>query len=140
MSDESALRTLVDYGATVRSAVADHGDARIAVEITPDVDARTVLTGLQEVCPSAELIGKHAHDRPVRTDQQFRRILTERLTDKQLNALRAAYFAGYFEWPRESTAEEVAEPMEISSSTVHFHLRHGLRKLLRTFFEAQHTT
>ncbi|MFB6301486.1 MAG: bacterio-opsin activator domain-containing protein [Haloferacaceae archaeon] len=134
----SAIRALVDYGATVRSAVADHGDARITVEVAPNADVRTVRNGLRGVCPSAQLLGKRTLDRPVRTVQQFHKTLTERLTDKQLNALRTAYFAGYFGWPRESTAEEIAEQMSISSSTFHFHLRHALRKVLQTFLEAQH--
>lgn len=136
-SGTTALRTLVDHGATVRSAVADSGDARIVVETAPDADARTVLDGLREACPSAQLIGKRILNRPVRTVQQFRETLAEGLTDKQLNALRAAYFAGYFEWPRESTAEEISEQMSISSSTFHFHLRHALSKVLHTFLKAQ---
>lgn len=133
----SAIRTLVDHGVTVRSVVADRGDARITGEVAPNADVRTVRNGLRGVSPSAQLIAKRTLDRPVQTVQQFHKTLAERLTDKQLNALRTAYFAGYFGWPRESTAEEIAEPMQISSSTFHFHLRHALHKVLQTFLEAQ---
>lgn len=138
VSGASAVLALVDYGATVRSAVVDNGTARITTEIAPETGARTLLNGLQEVCPSATLIGKRDLDRPVQTVHQFRESLTEQLTEKQLYTLRAAYFAGYFEWPRESTAEDIADPMAVASSTVHFHLRHGLKKLLMTFFETQY--
>ncbi|WP_435196706.1 bacterio-opsin activator domain-containing protein [Natronomonas sp. EA1] len=131
----SAIMPLVDYGATVSTASADHGVGRLTAEVAPETDTRTVLNGLRALCPSARLVSKRNVDRPTRTGKQFREQLTGRLTDRQLNALRAAYFAGYFEWPRESTAEEIAAPMDISSSTFHFHLRHALEKLLLSFFE-----
>jgi predicted DNA binding protein len=57
------------------------------------------------------------------------------LTDRQHAALRAAYFGGYFDWPRGSTAEEVADAMGVSSPTLHNHLRKGQRELLRVLFE-----
>ncbi|MFC7155046.1 bacterio-opsin activator domain-containing protein [Halomarina halobia] len=139
VSGASEVSSLVDFGATVRSMVADDGEARVIAEVAPDTDTLTVLNGLREVCPSATLTGKRDLDRPLQTVHQFRETLTEQLTEKQLNALRAAYFAGYFEWPRASTAEDIADPMEVSSSTLHFHLRHAMRKLLMVFFEAQDT-
>lgn len=137
VSGPSAIRPLRDYGATIRSAVADRGTGRITVELTPETDVRTVLNGLRDVCPSAELGAKRELDRPVETVQQFRETLTERLTEKQLQALRTAYFAGYFEWPRRSSAEEIADSLDISSATLHFHLRHALDKVLVALFERE---
>ncbi|MEF8778108.1 MAG: helix-turn-helix domain-containing protein, partial [Natronomonas sp.] len=46
-----------------------------------------------------------------------------------------AYFAGYFDWPRGSTAEEGADSMGVSSPTLHNHLRKAERKLLSSFFD-----
>jgi predicted DNA binding protein len=140
LSGSSAIRPLLDYGATIRSAVADRGTGRITVELTPATDVRTVLDGLRNVCPSAELGAKRELDRPVETVQQFRGTLTERLTEKQLNTLRTAYFAGYFAWPRRSTAEEIAESMGISSATLHFHLRRALDKVFVALFEREYDT
>jgi len=57
------------------------------------------------------------------------------LTDRQREALEAAYRAGYFNWPRDSTAEEVAETLDISSSTLHSHLRKAEGSLLEDLFE-----
>jgi hypothetical protein len=48
--------------------------------------------------------------------------------------LRTGYLAGYFDWPRRSTAEEVADTMDISSATLHGHVRKSLRELLDVFF------
>ena len=55
------------------------------------------------------------------------------LTDRQYRAMSVALSAGYYDWPRESTAEEVAAAMDISSPTLHEHLRAGERKLLESF-------
>ncbi|WP_336000023.1 PAS domain S-box protein [Halorientalis halophila] len=61
--------------------------------------------------------------------------LADDLTDRQQAALSAAYFGGYFDWPRDSTAEEVADSLGITSPTLHQHLRHAERKLLAAFFD-----
>ncbi|WP_234403482.1 helix-turn-helix domain-containing protein [Halarchaeum acidiphilum] len=52
------------------------------------------------------------------------------LTDKQLQALRTAYVNGYFEWPRETTGEDVASELGVSGPTFHQHLRKALARLL----------
>ncbi|WP_223302167.1 helix-turn-helix domain-containing protein [Haladaptatus sp. R4] len=61
--------------------------------------------------------------------------LAESLTDRQRTALETAYLAGFFEWPRNSTGEEVAELLDVSAPTFHQHLRHAQSKLLKTFFD-----
>nr|WP_255457504.1 helix-turn-helix domain-containing protein [Halorussus sp. JP-T4] len=57
------------------------------------------------------------------------------MTEKQRTALQAAYFGGYYEYPRESTGEEVADSLDISSPTLHQHLRAAQRKLVGTFLD-----
>ncbi|MFC6793389.1 helix-turn-helix domain-containing protein [Halobaculum halobium] len=37
---------------------------------------------------------------------------------------------GFFEWPRESTGQEVADSLDVSQPTVNRHLRASQRKLL----------
>ena len=58
-----------------------------------------------------------------------------KLTDRQRTALETALAAGFFDWPRGSTGEEVAESFGVSSATLHQHLRISERKLLQAFFE-----
>ncbi|WP_331235632.1 bacterio-opsin activator domain-containing protein [Natronorarus salvus] len=126
----SYVGLLLDHGVVPHSAVAEAGRLRLFAHAPPETELRSLLDELARVCPSVELAGRREVDRPVRTERPRREAFTGRLTDRQLSALRAAYHAGYFEWPRETTAEELAETMGISSSTLHFHLRRGLRKLL----------
>ena len=47
------------------------------------------------------------------------------LTDRQREVLAAAYEAGYYDYPRRATQDEVASTLGISGSTVAEHLRHA---------------
>ena len=76
-------------------------------------------------------------DRSVPTAHDLRSELGGELTDRQKTALRTAYLAGYFESPRDSTAEEVGEALDITGSTLLHHLRTGQRKLLDTYFDGE---
>ncbi|WP_254767343.1 bacterio-opsin activator domain-containing protein [Salinilacihabitans rarus] len=132
----SPTLTLTEYGATVVEMTVADGEATIAVECAADADLRTLVGGLRSAFPDSELLGKREVERSVQTAREFREGLEDRLTDRQEAALRAAYFGGYYDWPRESTAEEIADAMGITSPTLHSHLRKGQRELLRTFFDA----
>jgi predicted DNA binding protein/GAF domain-containing protein len=136
LSGESPLVWLVDHGATIRSVVVDSGQLEVAATVAP-AESRTLLDGLGDAFPGVELTGKRETDRDVRTAGAFRSTVRERLTDRQFEALRTGYLAGYFDWPRRSTAEEVADTMGISSATLHGHFRKSLRELLGVFFEAE---
>ncbi|MBV0925892.1 PAS domain-containing protein [Halomicroarcula limicola] len=135
-TNRSIISTLADHGASITSANAVGGDTYITVELTPENDVRTLVAALQEVVPTIELLGKQVLDQPTKTIPEIKRQVSDRLTTKQRAALSTAYTRGYFAWPRESTAEEVAQTMDIASSTFHFHLRHALDNLLTSFFES----
>ncbi|MEY7847839.1 bacterio-opsin activator domain-containing protein [Natrarchaeobius sp. A-rgal3] len=136
----SPALTLTEYGATVTEAVFEDGTTTITAECGVDADIRTIVDGLRAVYPDSSLIGKRETERAVRTAREYREGLEDRLTDRQEAALRAAYFAGYYDWPRESTAEEVADAMGVTSPTLHSHLRKGQHELLRTFFDGLEAT
>lgn len=127
--------TLSEYGVTIHEAVFEDGVATIIGDCAADTDLRTLVDGLRAAFPDSKLVGKRDVERAVQTAREFREGLEDRLTDRQEAALRAAYFGGYYDWPRESTAEEVADAMGVSSPTLHNHLRKGQHELLRTFFD-----
>ncbi len=132
---ESTVKRLVEAGAAVQSATANGGEVSIVAEIPHETDVRKVVDTFQAAYPAAELVGKRTIDRPIQTAQEFRRSLTDRLTDRQQTALRTAYFAGYYDWPRGSTAEEVAGALDIASATLHYHLRKAQHQLLTALFD-----
>lgn len=56
------------------------------------------------------------------------------LTEKQSNALRAAYHHGYFDRPRGSSASEIADSLGVAHSTFLQHLRTAQRKVFEQHY------
>ena len=135
VSDDSALVALAEHGATVRDAHAEEGRARVTAVIAADENARELVAALQAAFPAVELAGKRDVEDRSSTVPTAAAQATEQLTDRQMAALESAYRSGYYETPRESTAQEVAESMGIASSTLHQHLQAAHRKLLTGVFE-----
>lgn len=133
-SDSPAL-TLVERGGSLTELTASGGRGSLTAEFVPGVDVREVVESVKEAFPETEMVTKREVERSVQTDTEFREALDDTLTDKQRSVLRAAYLSGYFDWPRGSTAEELAESLGISSPTFHSHLRRAQRKLLDTYLD-----
>jgi predicted DNA binding protein/PAS domain-containing protein len=131
----SGAEVMMEYGATMRRADADSGRGTLILEAPHTADVREIVAAYQSYNPQSELVTKRRVDRPLRTADQLQSEIEDELTDKQLSAVSVAYYSGYYEWPRESTAEEVAESIGISASTLHQHLRHAHRKLLTAILE-----
>ena len=135
VAGEEPATTLTDLGGHVAAFVAEDGAQRITAEFTTETDVRAVFDGFQSPFPGSSLFSKQEVQRPVQTTDGFRRSLEDDLTEKQQSVLRAAYLAGYFEWPRGSTAEELADSIGVSSPTLHNHLRKAQQKVLTAFFD-----
>jgi hypothetical protein len=135
IDDASVAGNVIDQGANLRELVAEDGHARIRCEVTPFTDVREFAEDVVAKSPSASLLAKREVEPSVRSPTEFQRSLDSRLTDRQRSVLQAAYHAGYFDWPRGSTAEDIADSIGVSSPTLHNHLRRGQRKLLATFFD-----
>lgn len=135
MTGSSLVVTLSEYGAKTKTAVSEGGEATIVAELPSDTDVRGVVERVQTKFPDVELVAKREKERELRTARDFRQDFDQRLTDTQRTALRAAYFAGYYEWPRDSTAEEVADALGVASPTFHQHIRKAQRELLAAFFD-----
>lgn len=129
---ESAPKTLVGAGTTVRSVRAEDGELRVVADAADEVDARRAVEACRTDYPETTLVAKRTVERPAKTAE---RSLDDRveLTEKQRQALVAAYSAGYFDWPRDSTGEEIAESLGISPPTFHSHLRKAQRQVVTEF-------
>ena len=131
----SVVTRLANRGVRIRSMTAAEGEGRLRLLVPAGVRPRSIVEAVTESCPGAELVARHEHERPPRTDAEYRHSLEKRLTDKQLLALRKAYVSGYFEPQRQISGPELADSMGISRSTFHQHLRAAQRKVLEEFFE-----
>ena len=62
-----------------------------------------------------------------------------RLTDRQYEVVQAALNAGYFQWPRDVTSDELAAQFGISRATLLEHLRKAESKLIADGLESATT-
>ncbi|WP_083893778.1 histidine kinase N-terminal 7TM domain-containing protein [Halovivax asiaticus] len=135
VSGDAVLGSLEAHGAHVREVRADIGETRYEIEIASEADVRTMLDRVTRQFPATRVLSKRERSGPVdRPDAISGDVLGE-LTDRQQEAIEAAYRAGYFNWPRDSNAEEVAETLDISSATLHGHLRKAHHSVLSQIFD-----
>lgn len=135
VSEGTPLRTVSALGVTVGGATYEDGRGRITAELPSGEEVRRVAEAIRRRF-EADTVAKVERDRSVTTAGELREELSDRLTDRQETALRTAFLAGYFESPRDSTAEEVGDALDITGSTLLHHLRAGQRKLLDSFLDA----
>jgi len=136
VDERTLLGRLASLGVTVRAAEFADGSGEVVVELPPEEDVRRIAETVTRA-HDADVVAKREHEQDVTTAREFRETLGERLTDRQTEALRTAFFANYFESPRGSNAEEVAEALDITGPTLLHHLRAGQRKLLAAFLDAE---
>ncbi|WP_440767411.1 bacterio-opsin activator domain-containing protein [Natronorubrum sp. DTA7] len=132
---ESGVRTLANHGATIRDVSVEDGVGRCVIEVSQDADVREIAEALTVVYENTQLIARREVDRSVQTAAERRDRILDQLTDRQLTTLRLAYYSGFFDWPRESTGEEIADTMGVTPPTMHQHLRKGLKAVLCEFFD-----
>lgn len=131
----SPALTLVGFDARVESYVAEDGLGSLVATVATDTDVRTVVDALTGRYPQSSLAATETVERTVDPGAGFSASLRDDLTERQAAVLRAAYHGGYFQWPRESTAEELADSLDVASPTLHNHLRVAQAKLLDAYFE-----
>lgn len=133
--DASISAALADHGGVVTEATAENGKARIVAEFPADTDVRAVVDALEAKYPDTELLARRERERTDASGARLRSAFADALTDRQHEVLRTAYLGGYFEWPRDTTGEDLATSLGIAKPTFHEHLRAAERKLLTTFFD-----
>lgn len=133
----TVLSTIAEYGVKIQTARATGEEIGVDVAISNDADLSRFMEFVQSQFQSAQLVSKTRSDRPLRTPTEFQYEFEERLTDRQIEVLRIAYLRGFFEWPRESTGQAIADSLDVSQPTVNRHLRACQRKLFTMLFEEE---
>ncbi|MBV0901587.1 PAS domain S-box protein [Haloarcula salina] len=125
---------LLDVGARATELVVEGGTLTITVEAPPDADSRTIQETLSECLPPLSLTSRRERERE-RVSPDGDDGPRDSLTDRQREVLRTAYLAGYYAWPRDTNAEELADTLGIASPTLHQHLRRAERNLIDDVFD-----
>lgn len=132
---DSLLGRLVNHGANVTGVTADRNAATYTVELASDAGVRTLLERVQHSFPETRLDAKREVNRPYEPADKVTGQRVEKLTERQQDVMETAFRAGYYQWPRDSTAEEIAEMLGIAAPTLHAHLRKAENRLLGHLFD-----
>ncbi len=127
-----------EHGAVVRGATIDGNTGRLVVEAPRGSDVRTLVEGFQNEYPETEFVAQRQRERTIRSLFKLQDALREELTDRQWESLETAYSAGYFEWPREVSGEEVAALIGVSQPTFNKHLRVAERSAFRLLLDHEY--
>ncbi|MFU8869129.1 PAS domain S-box protein [Natronococcus sp.] len=130
-------RIVADHGATLRELVSDDSDHRAVVDLPTGLELRTVLADINRRGLSASMVARRERSSGdgASLGGPARKAILDQLTPRQQEVVRTAYHSGFFEWPRRTTGEAVADSLSISPPAFHKHVRSVERKLLATLFE-----
>lgn len=120
---ESFVYAYTDTGAIILEAIGQDAEWELRMRFDDDES----LEAFQEHCQKADI--GFGVERLHRTDQP--RVGSQYgLTKKQQAALVTAWEAGYFQFPREATLEEIADDLGITQQSLSDRFRRGFDRLL----------
>lgn len=124
---------LADHGAVLQSASVDPNTLTIVIDIPENGHLHQIDQFIRETFADVELQSKQTIDRSSKHSLNSR--FLEQLTDRQLEVIQTAYYSGFFEAPRESTGEDVADTLGISPAAFYQHARVVQQKLFAAIFD-----
>ncbi|MBZ6494907.1 bacterio-opsin activator domain-containing protein [Natrinema longum] len=128
---ETVAHVFSALGGRPREIVIASDEVRFRGELPGDVDHRQAGDEIRRFHPDAELVAETL----VYSPQLLSDIVADALTDRQLAALDAAYFSGYFATPRTSTGDELADRFGVTRQTFNQHLRKAEQTVFQHLFE-----
>ncbi|MFC7080700.1 PAS domain S-box protein [Halorussus caseinilyticus] len=135
LSEPPVVSLVASNGGYIDAATIEDGDYNMTLHFPPTVEIRNVVERIRETYPTVEAVTRRQVSRSGDSLRRLDEVLADEMTDRQRTALEAAYFAGFFEWPRASSAQEVADSLDVADATFHQHVRLAEQKLLRALFE-----
>ncbi|MDG5760894.1 bacterio-opsin activator domain-containing protein [Natronococcus sp. A-GB1] len=133
--DEPSIAVAVaEHGGVVRSLTPTDDRTRLVLELSESADVRAFVDALERGW-ELEVVARRQREQSPEDALALDSVLRERLSERQRQTLEAAYYAGFFEWPRESTGEAVADSLGVSQPTFSRHVRAAQATLLSVLFE-----
>ena len=137
LSEPPIVSLIASQSGRVRSATIEDGDYRITAQVPPSVDVRHLVERVHESFPDAAVISQRHTSRTTDSNTTLSGAAFDTLTERQRTVLEVAFRAGFFDWPRARTGEEVAASLDISPATFHQHLRTSERKIFGTLLDEE---
>lgn len=135
VGDISFFRQVLDRSGTLLEMNATGDGAELLVELPKYASVKSFVSMVEGEYDSVEVLSTRSKEREFRTESGFKGKLKEELTDRQLETLQTAYYSGYFDSPRESTGQDIAEQLGVTQPTVTENIKAGQRKLLSMLFD-----
>jgi len=133
--EPSVQAAVATHGGYVEAATIEGGDFHLAVQLPHGADVRQIVDVVQESYPTAELRAQRQVSRDDGGTSRMVSAFHDDLTDRQRTVVETAYYAGYFEWPRDSSGEEIAESLDIAPATFSQHLRTAENRIFAALFQ-----
>lgn len=124
-----ACEAVEALGCPIADARAEDGTLLLTLHIDDTDTLREVIRRMEPVAASVE-VRYLVRDNFTQDGSDVTVVDRNRLTTRQREVLRTAYELGYFRYPRETNASEVADELGISLSTFTEHLSTAQSKLL----------
>jgi PAS domain S-box-containing protein len=124
---------LAAQGVVVNTTSVEAGGATITFELQSKEEVRSTVQPLEDRFGTVAV--QSVIERDQQSEDSRRQVGTDTLTEKQLAALKAAYYHDYFNQPRGSSATAIAESLDVSHSTFLRHLRAAQGKVFGAKFE-----
>lgn len=139
--EQSPTAVLLKYDAIPhRITVKDR--MTVIASVTSWQKLKTLAEDIERQYQSFELIGVTETDEmsfPL-GGSTVKHNLRGKLTSKQLTIIETAYHCGYFEVPQQATAEDIAQELDISQSTLSEQLRNAQKAVWNVLFGDRMTT
>ncbi|UVE51810.1 GAF domain-containing protein [Haloferax larsenii] len=132
---EALFETLYASEAELRELRSDGTQTTVTVDVPERIHVRSFVEAIATDYPGTTLLSRRTKTKQAESPATFTTMMRDEWTDRQYEAIRAAYLAGFYEWPRQSTAEGLAEALDISAPTFQYHLRAAERKLVDELFD-----
>jgi len=135
LADVAVLSLLTENRAIPHRIVGKNTHLEVVASVRDWGHLKQVAGAVEEEYGSLELVGTTQTDRigfPLGSNK-IKQSMSGKLSDEQLEVLETAYQMGYFRVPQDVTAEEIANELDISRSTLSERLRrvqHNFCKLL----------
>ncbi|ADQ66514.1 pas domain s-box [Halogeometricum borinquense DSM 11551] len=124
---------LANHGVVLRRAEATPTETLLEIDIPDGVELHSITQLLSGTFDAVELRSKRHREQP--SGGEFTAAVLDRLTERQLEVVQTAYYAGYFENPRAHSGDEVADVLGVSPAAFYRHIRTVQRKLFAVLFE-----
>jgi predicted DNA binding protein len=139
ITDSCPASHLAALGALPHTIHATDGNGRITAEIPPQYDPATIIETFLDANPTIDFAAKRTRNTLTArlTDTTNEHLLDDALTDRQRYVLETALEHGYYDWPRDTTGEALADELNITPATFAEHIRHAERAILTTLLDNQ---